>query len=103
MMWIVFARAPAPDAAYWPGRRWLGAIDAVAWPLAAMVLLAHASGGNGILLPTGLAVLSLAAISRVHTALRLNHRYRFTTWRWGRIALVLLLVGVMIKLLLIMR
>ena len=103
MMWIVFARAPAPDAAYWPGRRWLGAIDATAWPLAAMVLLSQVPGGTGILLPTGVAVLALVAISRVHTALRLNHRYRFTTWRWGHIALVLLLVGAMIKLLLIMR
>ena len=103
MMWIVFARPPAPDEAYWPGRRWAGSIDAVAWPLAAMQFLARASGGTGILLPTGVAVLVLVAISRVHTALCLNHRYRFTTWRWGRIALLLFLVGAMIKLLLTMR
>jgi len=102
-MWIVFARAPTPDAAYWPGRRWLGAIDAIAWPLAAIVLLAQVSGGTGILLPASGAVLALVAISRVDTALRLNHRYRFTTWRWSRVALLLLLVGAMIKLLLFMR
>jgi hypothetical protein len=103
MMWIVFARAPAPDAAYWPGRRWLGAIDAIAWPLAAMALLAQVSGGSGILMPTGVAVLALVGLSRVHTAFCLNHRYRFTTWRWGRIAQLLLVVGALIKLLLTMR
>jgi hypothetical protein len=31
-MWMLLVRSPPPDAPYWPGRRWLSAIDAVAWP-----------------------------------------------------------------------
>lgn len=30
-MWVLFARADPPDAPYWPGRRWLAALDAVGW------------------------------------------------------------------------
>jgi hypothetical protein len=26
-----------------------------------------------------------------------NHRYHFTTWRWGRVALGLLLIGMVLK------
>lgn len=29
-----------------------------------------------------------------------NHRYRFTTWRWGRIVAALLLMGAVMKLML---
>lgn len=31
-MWIAIARIPPPDAAYWPGRRLLGVVDAIIWP-----------------------------------------------------------------------
>ena len=33
-MWVIFARAPPPDAWVWPGRRALAFVDAVAWPVA---------------------------------------------------------------------
>ena len=44
------------------------------------------------------AVALLCALGRLHRALWVNHRYRFTTWRWGRIAAALLLMGVVLKL-----
>lgn len=99
MMWILLARAPAPDAAYWPGRRWLAALDAVAWPAIALWVLAHVPGETGVMLPVASALLALATLTRLRTALWLNQRYRFTTWKLGRVAVVLLAVGWMLKLL----
>lgn len=96
-MWILFARAPVPDASYWPGRRWLAAVDAVAWPAIAPFVLAHVPGGTGIVLPMASAIFGLAGLMRLHTALWLNQRYRFTTWRWGRILVLLLLIGLAMK------
>ena len=98
MMWILFARAPAPDAAYWPGRRWLAALDAAAWPAIALWVLAHVPGEAGIILPVASVSLALATLMRLRTALWLNQRYRFTTWKLGRVAVALLAVGWMLKL-----
>ena len=50
--------------------------------------------------PVLTAVALLYGLGRLHRALWENHRYRFTTWRWGRMAAVLLLVGVVVKALL---
>ena len=97
MMWIVFARAPAPDVAYWPGRRWLAALDAVAWPAIILAVLAQVPGEPGIVLPMAGAILALAAMTRLRTALWINHRYRFTTWRWGHVAVALVLIGMAMK------
>ena len=30
-MFLLFGRRSRPEAAYWPGRRNLGALDAIAW------------------------------------------------------------------------
>ena len=97
MMWIVVPRAPAPDMPYWPGRRWLAVLDAVAWPAVALALLAHVPGHAGIILPIAGAILGVNGLMRLHTALCVNHRYRFTTWRWGRVAILLVLVGAAMK------
>jgi hypothetical protein len=43
------------------------------------------------------AVAILCALDRVHRALWVNHRYRFTTWRWDRIAVARLAMGVVLK------
>ena len=40
----------------------------------------------------------LLALGRLHRALWINHRYWFTTWRWGRIVAVFLLIGMVLKL-----
>ena len=45
----------------------------------------------------GLAV--VAALWRLHTAICVNHRYRFTTWGVGKIVAGLLVLGVVMKLL----
>ena len=43
------------------------------------------------------AVLVLWGLSRLHTAVWLNHRYRFTTWRVSGILAVLVVVGLVLK------
>jgi hypothetical protein len=40
----------------------------------------------------------LVAVSRIQRALLRNERYRFTTWRWGKVVLGLVLLGLIIKL-----
>jgi hypothetical protein len=97
-MWLVVAREPRPDAPYWPGRRLLAAVDAAVWPLLWMMLVSHAPNPVGLVGPVVMAVALLCALGRLHRALWLNHRYRFTTWRWGRFAVALLLVGAVLKL-----
>lgn len=99
-MWLLYARAPSPDAPYWPGRRRLAAIDAAAYPLACLIVFDHAPKPAGLVGPFVIAVALLCAFGRLHRALWENHRYRFTTRRWGSIAAGLLLIGVVMKLML---
>ena len=99
-MWLSFARAPPPDAPYWPGRRWLAAVDAVAWPLAIVSVVFAVPGGRGLLQAFSVALLVLSAGRRIYTALAANHRYHVTTWRWARLLAVLLTLGALIKVLL---
>ena len=97
-MWLLYARAPTSDAPYWPGRRWLAAVDAVAWPMLWVIVFSHAPKPVGLVGPVVTAVALLCAIGRLHRAVWVNHRYRFTTWRWGRVAAALLFVGLLLKL-----
>lgn len=97
-MWLLVAREPAPDAPYWPGRRWLAAIDAIAWPVAWMMLIQTIPGPLGIVGPVVAALVALAGVGRLHRALWVNHRYRFTTWRWGRVLAAMVLLGYFLKL-----
>ncbi|MDP1899283.1 MAG: hypothetical protein Q8K96_02360 [Rubrivivax sp.] len=99
-MWLLVAREPPPDAPYWPGRRMLAAVDAAAWPLLWVLVFSHAPKPVGLAAPFVAAVALLFALSRLHRALWINHRYRFTTWRWGRIVAALLLMGMVMKLML---
>ena len=96
-MWILFARAPVPDKPYWTGRRLLAALDALAWPVFVVLLLAQVPGAPGVFKPMVAALAGLAMLHRLYVALWRNHRYRFTTWRWGRALCALLLVGVALK------
>ena len=96
-MWLLVAREPRPDAPYWPGRRWLAAVDAAVWPLMWALLIGQAPGRVGLVGPVVVAVSVLCALSRLHRALYLNHRYWFATWRWGRIAAGLLVIGIALK------
>ena len=97
MMWLLLARAPAPDAADWPGRRLLGIADAIVWPAAFVTALWFAPLPTGIILPVAGAFAAFNAITRAHTALVANHRYRFTSWRFARFAILLTIVGLALK------
>lgn len=96
-MWLILTRAPLPDVPYWPGRRLLALVDATGWPVAWIALAAHLPQPTGIAGPAIIAFAALSALGRAHRALWLNHRYRFTTWRWGRVVLGLLLLGLVLK------
>lgn len=96
-MWVLFARAPPPDAPYWRGRRWLAAVDAVVWPGAAWAALSHVADRGGLLLAFGMAMLVMSAARRLLTALLANQRYQFTTWRWGRWLLWMMALGALLK------
>ncbi len=53
----------------------------------------------GLLGPFVTALAVLLALGCLHRALWGNHRYRFTTWRWGRVLAAILLVGALSRLL----
>jgi hypothetical protein len=96
-MWVLFARAPPADAPYWPGRRALSALDAVLWPAAWIMVSTRLSLYAGLLGHVAVCLLVWAALSRLRTAVWVNHRYRFTTWRWGRAAVLLVVTGWLLK------
>jgi hypothetical protein len=95
---MLFARPALPDAPYWTGRRWLAAIDAVAWPAAGWILMSQMNVQGELVIPVVMALLVLSAAQRLFTALVVNHRYHFTTWRWGRVLAWMLVAGALLKL-----
>ena len=98
-MWLLVAREPRPDAPDWPGRRLLAAVDAVT--LAAAVGAADplkCQNRSGLVGPFVTALAVLCAAGRLHRALWVNHRYWFTTWRWGKVAAAMLVIGAILKL-----
>lgn len=99
-MWLLVAREPRQDAAHWPGRKSLAALDAVAWPLAAVLflLIQAAHLPLGIFGPVLIAGALLLSAARLRRAIWLNSRYHFTAWRWGVGVLGLLMVGTILKL-----
>lgn len=97
-MWLLVAREPRPNAPHWTGRRSLAAIDAVAWPLFWVFLLGQIDTPVGIVGPMVVAIALLISAERIHRAVWVNHRYWFTTWRWGRISVALFVIGMVLKL-----
>ena len=71
------------------------------WSLVWVLLFSHAPKPVGLVGPFVAAVALLCALGRMHRALWVNHRYRFTTWRWGRVVAALLLMGMVMKLMLL--
>jgi hypothetical protein len=96
-MWLLFAPAPQPDAPYWPGRRWLAAIDAVVWPGVAWFALNQMASSGGLVIALAMALLAVSAARRLFKALLANHRYHFTTWRWGRVLAWMVVIGALLK------
>jgi hypothetical protein len=99
-MWLLVTRQPLPDAPYWLGRRWLAAFDAVAWPGLWMVMLERVPTPTGIVVPVLTTLAGLGAAARLRRAVLANHRYQFTTWRWGRPILAVLALGLVLRVLL---
>jgi hypothetical protein len=97
-MWMILAREPRPDAKVWPGRRLFAAVDAVAWPTIGWMLLDPFRKTGGLFVAVVLACLAVSAVRRLFTALNANHRYHFTTWRWGRGVAWLLVFGAVLTL-----
>ena len=96
-MWLLMVREPRPDAPAWPGRRACSSIDAIVWPLLWVLLIKQVPEPVGLVGPFVTAVAALCAVGRLHRALWVNHRYWFTTWRWGKVAAGLLFVGAVLK------
>ena len=100
-MWLLVAREPLPDAPYWQGRHLLAAVDAVVWPIVWVLLINDAPAPVGLVGPFLSAVALLCGLGRLHRALWVNHQYRFTTWRWGRVLAALMLLGLVMKAMLV--
>jgi hypothetical protein len=66
----------------------------VAW----VVVVQAAPGPLGIVGPMVAALAAVAGVGRLNRALSVNHRYRFTTWRWGRLIGAMFVMGLTLKL-----
>ncbi len=97
-MWLLVAREPHPDAHEWTGRRALAVVDATVWPLLWIWVIWRVPPTVGIVRPFIVAVATLFLLRRLRRALWANHRYRFTTWRWGKVFVAMLLIGAALKL-----
>jgi len=97
-MWVLYARAPTPDASYWPGRRLLALIDAILWPSLVAFGVSRLPADAGLLGQLVLALCVLSALRRCARALWHNERYRFTTWRVGVPLMGMLVFGAVLKL-----
>jgi len=97
-MWLLIAREPRPDAPFWLGRHLLAAIDAVVWPALWVLLIRQVPEPVGVVGPFFTAVAVLSALGRLHRAVWVNHRYWFTTWRWAKIFIAMVVLGMVLKL-----
>jgi hypothetical protein len=96
-MWLVLTRSSRPDRPYWRGRRVLAALDAVVWPLAWIGGVLQLPRHGGLV---GVAIVvwaSLAAVKRLRLAVKRNSRYGFTTWRWSKVAALVLFVAAVVS------
>jgi hypothetical protein len=75
----------------------LAAVDAIAWPLMWVLLMRQVPQPVGLIGPFVTALAVLLGLGRLHRALWVNHRYWFTTWRWGKVAAAMLLIGAVLK------
>ena len=96
-MALIFVREVRPDAHAWRGRKLLALLDAVAWPGIWIFAVRHAPFDTAAVGDFIVAAAVVIAGLRTVKALSQNERYRFTTWRWGRFALALIVVGLLLK------
>jgi hypothetical protein len=98
MIWMTHVRAQLPDAKVWPGRHAFALIDAIAWPAMWAAFASQLPVPGGVAGLCLLAICTVATPRRAYRAVMHNHRYHFTTWRWGRHLTALLAVGYALKL-----
>ena len=67
------------------------------WPLFCVLLLGQIDAPVGIFGPMVVAIALLVVSERIPRAVWVNHRYWFTTWRWGRIAAGLMVIALVLK------
>jgi len=67
------------------------------WPLLWVLLLRHAPAPVGLMGPVTTALSVFIGMERLHRAVWVNHRYWFTTWRWGRVAAAVMMLGAILK------
>ena len=96
-MFIVLTKVPRADAPSWSGRVALAAVDAVVWPALWIALIRHLPVSPGVVGVVGYAVAALSAVVRLQRAVFMNHRYWFTTWRWGKVIVAILFMGGVMK------
>lgn len=82
-MWVLYARAPAPNLPYWWGRRWLALLDAALWPALLAFNVVTFPLSAGVVGPVVLAICAFIGVRGCARALWHNEQYRFTTWRFG--------------------
>lgn len=97
-LFLLIPREPSPDFVYWPGRRALAALDAVAWPSAAVVVVVASPYKLGAFGAVVIVIAAYVGTQRLNRALRMNQRYRFTTWVWSKRLVALLLASALLKL-----
>ncbi len=95
-MWMIFARAPHSDAPHWLGRRILAALNAVIWPALWLLLIARTPVALGIVGHVAVAWAVWSGALRLDRAVFANHRYRFTTSRWGGVVIGVVAVGALL-------
>jgi hypothetical protein len=97
-VWLLISREARPDFGYWPGRRVLAGLDAVAWPTAAVVVGGVSPLNPGVFGAVLMVFAATIGARRLYRALWVNQRYQFTTWVWGKRLVVLLSTGLLLKL-----
>jgi hypothetical protein len=97
-VFLLIYREPRADFAYWPGRRVLAGLDALAWPFAAVVVGTVSPLNPGVFGAVLMVVAATTGARRLYRALWVNQRYQFTTWVWGKRLVVLLSIGLLLKL-----
>jgi len=61
------------------------------------LLLVHLDVVGGLFVALLEALLVLLAVRRLRIALLANHRYRFTTRRWGWVLLRVVMIGLLVR------
>ncbi len=100
-MLLLFRRKARSDAPFWPGRRLLACLDAVAWPGAWMLIAYSLRDQTALVGSVVIAFAVLFALRRLQRAIWNNGRYFFSTQRWGFVVTLLLFIGWLIKLALV--